>query len=109
MISEVAFTEMALSFPGTEQRPHFDRQAYRVAGKRIFATYLPEDGTANIFLTPEEQSGFCSIDPVNIFPVSNKWGDNGATTFDLKGVSRDLVLEALFVAYNQVLEPRGKR
>ena len=96
---------MALSFPGTEQNPHFDRIGFKVTAKRMFATYLAKDHTANIFLTPKEQRAFCKIDK-NIYPVANKWGEKGATTFDLKHVSEELVIEALRSAYNEVLKKK---
>lgn len=102
MISGDTFTGMALSFPGTEQRPHFDRSGFRVTGKRMFATYLPADNTANIFLTPAEQALFCGMDAANIYPVPNKWGEKGATTFQLNHVAKELVMEALMSAYNDI-------
>ena len=99
---------MALSFPGTEQVPHFDRKGFKVVGKRMFATYLPADNTANIFLTPAEQAIFCQMDPENIHPVPNKWGEKGATTFILEKAPREFVSEALLSAYNEVVKPRKK-
>ncbi|MFL5739549.1 MAG: MmcQ/YjbR family DNA-binding protein [Flavisolibacter sp.] len=106
MITEDTFIEMALSFNGAEQVPHFDRKGFKVIGKRMFATYLQKDHTANIFLTPEEQQVFCQIDDVNIYPVPNKWGQNGATTFDLKGVARETVWEALVSAYSEIMKKK---
>ncbi|MFB2121085.1 MmcQ/YjbR family DNA-binding protein [Parapedobacter sp. 2B3] len=103
MINGQAFSGMALSFAGTEQRPHFDRTGFRVVGKRMFASYLEKDNTANIFLTVAEQALFCVADPLNIYPVPNKWGEKGATTFRLNHVARELVMEALLSAYNEVL------
>lgn len=101
MISGAAFADMALSFAGTEQRPHFERTGFRVSGKRMFATYLAKDNTANIFLTVSEQALFCAMDPTNIHPVPNKWGEKGATTFRLDRVARELVMEALLSAYGE--------
>ena len=95
---------MALSFPGTEQIQHFERIGFKIIGKRMFATYLAEGNTANIFLTPGEQSVFCEMDAVNIYPVPNKWGQKGATTFELNKVPKELVMEALLSAYNEVLK-----
>ena len=106
MITENSFTEMALSFPGTEQTKHFERIGYKIAGKRMFATYLAENNTANIFLTPGEQAVFCEMDAVNIYPVPNKWGQKGATTFELNKLPKELVMEALLSAYNEVLKSR---
>jgi hypothetical protein len=102
MITATSFANMALSFPGTEQVPHFDRIGFKVTGKRMFATCLEKDNTANVFLTPEEQTVFCQMDK-GIYPVPNKWGEKGATTFALNSVPKHLVMEALVSAYNSVL------
>lgn len=96
------FLSMALSLPHTEQVAHFDRAGFKVIGKRMFASYLEKDNTANIFLTPEEQKLFCEVDSKNIFPVPNKWGEKGATTFVLQHVDESVVMEALTSAYDEV-------
>lgn len=103
MITAETYTEMALSFPGTEQKPHFDRTGFKVTGRRMFASYLAENNTTNIFLTPAEQEVFCALDPANIYPVPNKWGEKGATTFELNTVVRELVAEALLSAYKEIV------
>lgn len=104
-----AFIDMALSFPGTEQIPHFERIGFRVTKKRMFATYLAENNTANIFLTPEEQSIFCEMNAAHIYPVPNKWGEKGATTFELNKLPKELIIEALFSAYSDVIKSKTKR
>ncbi len=95
---------MALSFPHTQQVPHFDRDGFKIIGKRMFATYLEKNNTANIFLTPEEQKLFCKMDKKNIYAVPNKWGEKGATTFELNRVSKEIVMEALLSAYDQIVK-----
>ena len=104
MLDGSDFAALALSFPGTEEQAHFDRIGFRVSARRMFATYLSKDNSANVFLTPAEQSVFCQMDPENIFPVPNKWGERGATTFDLNNVSEDILREALWSAYNAILK-----
>jgi len=104
MISGKTFIAMALSFPGTEQQPHFERIGFKIIGKRMFASYLEENNTTNIFLTPKEQAVFCEMDAANIYPVPNKWGEKGATTFELDKVSKEVIMEALLSAYNGVLK-----
>jgi len=79
---------MALALPGAGQKLHFDRMGFNVIGKRMFATYLAGNNTANIFLTRQEQDVFCKMDTVDIYPVPNKWGEKGATTFELNNVAR---------------------
>jgi hypothetical protein len=108
MISEKMFTAMTLSFPGTEQTPHFERIGFKITGRRMFATYLPENNTANIFLTPEEQRVFCKMNSVYIYPVPNKWGEKGATTFEISKLPKELIMEALLSAYNEVVKT-GKK
>ena len=74
----------------------------------MFATCLEKDNTANIFLTPREQNLFCRIDKQNIYPVPNKWGEKGATTFELNKVKKEIVQEALISAYNEVLKNKQR-
>jgi hypothetical protein len=106
MITADTFIDMALSFAGTGQKPHFERIGFQVTGKRMFATYLPENNTANVFLTTEEQRLFCEINPENIYPVPNKWGEKGATTFNLGKVPKEIVMEALISAYAAVVKSK---
>ncbi|MEM7087910.1 MAG: MmcQ/YjbR family DNA-binding protein [Bacteroidota bacterium] len=106
MISGETFAELALSFQGTEQKQHFDRIGFKVSGKRMFATYLAKNNTANVFLTPNEQAVFCKLDSINIYPVPNKWGEKGATTFELNNLPKEIVLEALLSGYNNVVKPK---
>lgn len=93
------FTEMALSFSGTISQPHFHRTAFKVVGKKIFATLDEAEESANIMLTPDEQKAFCAMD-TSIYPVPNKWGLKGATTFDIKAIERGIILEGLKSAYD---------
>lgn len=102
MVRGEQFAELALSFPGTEQVPHFERIGFKITGKRMFSTYLEKDNTANIFLTPAEQAVFCNMHK-SIYPVPNKWGEKGATTFELGTVPKNILAEALLSAYNEVL------
>ena len=102
MITGEQFIKLALSFPGTEQVPHFERIGFKVTGKRMFATYLEKDNTANVFLTVQEQSVFCQMDK-SIYPVPNKWGEKGATTFGLNTVPKNILTEALLSAYKEVI------
>ena len=71
-MTTTAFKTLALSFPGTLEAPHFERSAFKVAGKRIFATLLEANKTVNIPLRVSEQQAFCELDEAHIFPVPNK-------------------------------------
>lgn len=54
-------------------------------------------------LSKEEQALFCSLDKA-IYPVPNKWGIHGATTFELGKIDRSTILDALDSAYKEVFK-----
>lgn len=95
------FIQMALSFPDTIASPHFDRTAFKVVKKRIFATLHKESETANLKLSPADQSVFCLIDKEAIYAINNKWGLQGWTTFKLSKMDSELMHDALDTAYKE--------
>jgi hypothetical protein len=97
------FQALVLSFPGVEAAPHFDRTAFRVIKKRIFASLHEPTQSANIALTPSEQAELCILGGTVIHPLPNKWGEQGWTTFDLPDVAPELVQAALELAYQAVV------
>jgi hypothetical protein len=44
------------------------------------------------------------MDKSNIYPVPNKWGLKGASTFELDTVAKPILQEALFSAYTNILK-----
>jgi predicted DNA-binding protein (MmcQ/YjbR family) len=103
------FRKLALSFPETEENAHFDRAAFKVISKRIFATLHEEGQTVNLKLTPTDQSVFCSFGTKAVYAVPNKWGLQGWTTFELKSISKELMQDALNTAYQDVIKPKPKK
>jgi predicted DNA-binding protein (MmcQ/YjbR family) len=100
------FRDMALSFPGTEENSHFDRAAFKVVKKRIFATLHEQSGTVNLKLTLQDQKVFCDFDKSIVYPIDNKWGLQGWTTFKVKNMPTELMLDALDSAYRDVVRTR---
>ncbi len=103
MVTIKTFKQIALSFEGTEERPHFNRTAFKVINKTIFATLHEESESANILLSKSDQQIYCSFDKNAVYPVPNKWGLQGWTTFELKLVPVELISDALLTAYNDVI------
>lgn len=104
------FIALALSFPGTEDAPHFDRTAFKVTNKRIFASLHEPTASANVKLSPADQKVFCKFDKKIIYPIDNKFGLQGWTTIELKSAPPELVREALETAYNEVFKkPASKK
>lgn len=95
------FTQLALSFPDTIASPHFDRTAFKVVKKRIFATLHKESETVNLKFSPADQSAFCLIDKETIYAINNKWGLQGWTTFQLGKINSELMRDALDTAYKE--------
>ena len=97
MVKTEQFRTMALSFPGTFEYQHFNRRAFK--SKRIFVTLNEEERDANFLFTPDEQEEFCNLLPDFIKPLSNKWGEKGATQFLLDHVPEEIIWSGLEVAY----------
>lgn len=96
-----ALRKKALSFPETSEQPHFEKPSFRI-GKKIFATLDVTKNQACIKLSPKDQDIFCLADKSVIFPVPNKWGQQGWTFINLDKVSDALLFEALKTAYCEV-------
>lgn len=105
MVTIEQFQELALSFPGTEENTHFDRQAFKVTKKQIFATMHEASQTVNLKLPLVEQSVFCDFG-TGVYKVPNKWGLQGWTTFDLRKIPEELIKDALETAYKDVIQPK---
>lgn len=105
MVSIEAVRELALSFPGTDEHPHFERRAFRVK-KKIFATLSEKDKTVSLKLTLHDQSVFCAFDKTVIYPVPGGWGRMGFTFVDLKKVRKAMFKDALTTAYCTVAPPK---
>ena len=61
MANNEHFKKLALSFPGTEESPHFEKTSFRVK-KKIWPTLDEAKQLACFKLSPIDQSVFCSFD-----------------------------------------------
>lgn len=95
--------KLAGSFPGTIEQPHFDRTAFKVEGKRIFATLHETSGSFNVKVSLDDQATFCEYEKGTIYPVPNKWGQQGWTTVELENTPDELIQEVLDSAYQEVV------
>ena len=105
MINIDAFRKIALSFPDTNEEPHFEKTSFRFR-KKIFATLDIENKIACLKLSIAEQDVFTLYDKTAIYPVPNKWGNQGWTYIDLKKVRKDMLFDALNTAYNGIKEKK---
>lgn len=101
MVSIETFKKLALSFPETTEEPHFEKTSFRVK-KKIFATYDEVKKRACIKLSEIDQDVFSAADRKAIFPVENKWGQQGWTFMELSKLNKNLFTDALTTAYCEV-------
>ncbi len=105
MVDFETFRQMALSFPGSTESPHFERTSFRL-NKKIFATGAETKNIAVVMLPLIEQSVFCAVDKTMIYPVAGGWGKKGATAINLKKVRKTLLNHALATAYNAIIQKK---
>jgi len=99
MINIETAREIALSLPDTEEYNHFGRPAFKIKGKRTFATLWPTEHRMMVKLSLIDQSVFNSFDSSMFYPVPNKWGLQGATFVELSKVRLDMLQDAITTAW----------
>lgn len=105
MVTNQQFRNLALSFPETMERPHFEKASFR-AVKKIFATLDEKNNRACLKFNEVDQDVFSSYDHRIIYPVPNKWGKQGWTFVELSLVEAALLIDALTVAFCTVAPKR---
>lgn len=105
MASEKTLRKIALSFENVTEEPHFEKTSFRVK-KKIFATHDSKNKLVCIKLNEIDQASFCSFDKQLIYPVPNKWGQQGWTYINLEKVQEEMPTDALQTAYQTVLKKK---
>lgn len=101
MVDVETARQIALGLAGTVEQDHFGMPSFRV-NKRIFSTLRVNEHRMMVKLTPVDQSVFNTFDPAVFYPVPNKWGQKGATFVELDKVRRDMLEDALTLAWELV-------
>jgi predicted DNA-binding protein (MmcQ/YjbR family) len=105
MVSLKTARQLALSYEGAEELPHFETISFRVK-KKIFMTLDEKKNRACIKLPEIEQDVFSNIDKNIIYPVPNKWGGHGWTFVELKLIKKDMFGEVLTASYCHVAQKK---
>jgi hypothetical protein len=100
------FRKLALSFPEAVESAHMHHPDFRVCGK-IFATLgYPDENSAVVKLTPDEQRDLVRGDP-NVFQaVKGAWGRRGSTSIHLPAAKIEIAREALGAAWRNTVPKR---
>src|SRR5215211_1366107 len=100
------FRELALSFPEAIESAHMHHPDFRVGG-RIFATLgYPDEGSAMVKLSPEDQKEFVRTAPAVFQPARGVWGRQGSTIVYLPKATVDIVRQALTTAWRNTAPKR---
>ena len=103
------FRELALSFPEAIESSHMHHPDFRVGGK-IFATLgYPNEDSAMVKLSADDQKEFVRTSPTVFTPVKGAWGRQGATTINLPAATIGAVREALTAAWRNTAPKRLSR
>lgn len=106
MTSEKIFHKIVTSFDNVTEEPHFEKTSFRIK-KKIFATYDSKTKLVCVKLNAIDQASFCSFDKQIIYPVANKWGQQGWTLINLEKVLEETLRDALETAYKTVLSKKS--
>ena len=103
MVSNASFIDVASSFPGVVQLPHFEKLSFRVK-KKIFTTLSEEKRIAMVVLSLIDQSVFCAFNKEIIYPVPGKWGMQGCTYIELTKLPKAMLKDLLASAFKNVVK-----
>src|SRR5215469_14683590 len=100
------FRELALRFPEAIESAHMRHPDFRAGGK-IFATLgYPDENSAMVKLSADDQKEFIRTSPGVFTPVKGAWGRQGATTINLSAAKIGTVREALTAAWRKTAPKR---
>jgi hypothetical protein len=100
------FRKLTLSFPEAIESAHMRHPDFRVGG-RIFATLgYPDEESAMVKLSSDDQKEFVRTSPGIFTPVKGAWGRQGGTTIYLPAATIDIVREALTAAWRKTAPKR---
>ncbi len=108
LISVSLIKSIALSFPETDQHPHFDLVSYRV-NKKIFITVNEPQKRCTLKFDKEFQDIFTSVSKGAIYPVPNAWGRSGWTTVELEKIKPEILKDAMLIAWRCVAPKAFKK
>ena len=103
------FRELALSFPEAIESAHMHHPDFRVGG-RIFATLgYPNEKSAMVKLSPDEQKEFVRSTPGVFTTAKGAWGRQGSTIVYLPAATIDVVREALAAGWRNTAPKRVRK
>ncbi len=107
MADAADFRRIALALPGATEVPHVDRRAFKA--RITFATLAPDELTANLRFTAEDQEFRCTTILHGFALVPGGWGRMGWTQLTLAALDQDQLTSALAAAWQLATTKPSKR
>ena len=104
MDKEILIRQVALTFNGVVESPHFKKISFRTHKNKIFATLDINKKALTLKFNAINQSVFCDLGKEGVFPVPGGWGRKGWTTFMYEKLEEDILKDALTVSFNTIIE-----
>ncbi|TGN00052.1 MmcQ/YjbR family DNA-binding protein [Leptospira dzoumogneensis] len=105
MISLDKVRKLALALPEAKEEPHFEKISFRVS-KKIFATVDQENKKIVLKFDRNDQDFFSAASKGSVYPIENKWGQQGWTCVEMKSTDLSLFKDMLAVSYCGVAPKR---
>ena len=96
------FRKIVLGLQDVVEASHMSHPDFRAANGRIFATLNDDETRGMASLTPDQQADFISRSPETFIPAAGAWGRGGSTMIDLKRADKELVGEAVTLAWQRI-------
>ena len=107
-MTEAAARKLALSFPGAEERPHFERVSFKVAGKRGRHFCTLGQGTLSLKIEPRERLYAFLKDQPEVFIDLGGWTRMGSVGIRLSKVKEPFLRELMTEAWKRVASKRER-
>ncbi len=91
---------LALSLPGTEEKPHMERTSFR-AGGRIYATMTADETEAMVLVEPRQKLYRLAEEQPESFMTLGGWSRMGALGVKLANVDREQLKELLVASWRK--------
>jgi hypothetical protein len=105
-MTEAAAKKLALSFPGAEEKPHFERTSIKVSGKRGRHFCTIGQGTLNLKIEPRARLYDFLKNQSDVFVDLGGWTRMGFIGIRLPKVKEPLLRELLTEAWKRVASKR---
>jgi hypothetical protein len=107
-VTEAQARKLALSFPGAEERPHFERVRFKVAGKRGVTFCTLGQGTLNLKIEPRQRLYAFLKEQPDIFIDLGGWTRMGFIGVRLAKVKAPFLRELITDAWTRVASKRER-